>query len=143
MTYKINDKHLLYFLLPAYLSGDFALYRLLSKQYNIRPSALKILLFMYVRESLTSGRKSIFYTDLIDKHISEQLYLQSVKSLQSIGLIMYLGTRKGYVMTDKGRECINDYYSFMSVYIDKLESKFNIKTISDNIVMESSSFYSK
>ena len=142
MTYKSTDKHLLSFIIPAYLGGDFALYRIMSGKYNVKPSAIKILLFMYVRYTLLDGKKSISYPDLIDKGISEWFYLQSIKQLRSAGLVVHVGARKGYIITDKGIECIGDYYKAMSIFIDELEEKFNIKTISDNIVSESSGFYS-
>ena len=144
MSYKTNDNTLINFLIPAYLGGDFAIYKNLSKKYDkVRPYAIKLLLYMYVKHNLLNSKKSITYEDLVDRSISANYYWQSIKELSRVGLVVHLGFKKGYVMTDKGKECIKDYYSFMSVYIDELESKFNIKTISDNIVSESSGFYSQ
>lgn len=143
MIYRTSHKALVYYLIPAYLSGDFALYRILSKKYNIRPSALKVLLYMYMRHTLIDGKKSLVYSDLIDPFVSVPYYSQSVKTLRMSGLVSHVSVRGGYIITDKGLDCIKEYYESMKVYVDLIEERFGKVEISNSIVSESSSFYSK
>lgn len=145
MLSRASDKLLISFIIPAYLCGDLSIYKGLNKKYKIKPFSLKLLLYIYIRYSLLDGKKTILYADVlkIQPGLRRDTYQQMVKELRMSGLVYLAGRNQGYTITDKGIECIKDYYRLVKEYSKLFEREFKVKEVGKAIKAESSHFYTQ